>query len=73
MFHKLVRWDAKSIARWERTREFGKKRYVWRIGVLGWGGLMFLVTTPFIYIQQYGSMWPATEELPLLFLIFSAL
>ena len=53
----------------EQTRQAGRKRYVWWTGVLGWGGLMFLVVTSFIYVQQYGATWPSAENL-LGFLIF---
>jgi hypothetical protein len=63
MFEKLVRWTPKGVYKWEQTRQAGRKRYVWRIGVLGWGGLMFLVMTPFFYIQQYGATWPSAENL----------
>jgi hypothetical protein len=31
--------------RWQKTRDKGKKRFVLRVGVLQWGGFMFLVTT----------------------------
>lgn len=72
MFHKLVRWNAASLAKWERTRSAGRKRYVWRIGVLGWGGLMFLVMTPYIYLQRYGSTWPSLDGLSVLLTAFSA-
>jgi hypothetical protein len=70
MFHKLVRWNAKSIAKWERTREAGRRRYVWQTGVLGWGAPMFVLMTAFIYVQQKGPTWPSADELPfVLFLI----
>jgi hypothetical protein len=64
MFHKLVRWNEKSITKWERTREAGKRRYVWVTGVLGWGVPMFVVMTAFFYVQQRGLIWPSVEELP---------
>lgn len=73
MFHKLVRWNAAGIAKWERTRCAGRKRYVWRIGVLGWGSLMFLVMTPYLYFQAYGSTWPSFTNLPIALIAFSAL
>jgi hypothetical protein len=34
----------KQLARWEKTRRMGRMRYIWLVGVLGWG-----VAT--------GSMW----------------
>jgi hypothetical protein len=58
---KLIRWDEKSVARWERTRARGKWRYIWYTGVLGWGLSMFVVMTAFSYLQQYGPVRPTAD------------
>jgi hypothetical protein len=55
-----VKLTEKQIARWEKTRKMGRARYIWLVGVLGWG-----VAT--------GSMWAVAmaamqgwERLPVL-------
>ena len=63
---KLVRWNSRSFAKWERTRSRGKSRYVWFTGVLGWGVPMLIAMTLFTYVQQYGANWPTAEEIPIL-------
>ena len=68
---KLVHWDAKSVAKWEYTRERGKSRYVWGIGVLGWGGFMFVVMSVFTYIQQNGPVWPTLEDPPVFLVLLN--
>jgi hypothetical protein len=73
MFHELLRWNRTSIAKWEHTRAAGRKPYVWWIGILGWGGPIFLVMTPILYVQQYGATWPSVNDRPILLIVFSAL
>ncbi len=74
MFSRLVTWTPKSLAKWEQARRLGKKRYVWKVGVLSWGLPMFLVMTPFFYIQQHGLTWPPPPGFSLtLILIYAAL
>lgn len=34
---------------------------------------MFLVMTPYLYVQQYGSTWPSINDLPVLLIAFNAL
>jgi hypothetical protein len=59
---KLIRWDEKSIARWERTRARGQGRYVLYTGVLGWGLSMFVVMTVLSYLQRYGPVPPTADS-----------
>jgi len=35
----------KAMQRWQKMKARGKKGFVWRFGVLGWGGLMFVAMT----------------------------
>lgn len=72
MLHKLVRFNPKSVAKWEHQRQAGKKSYVWRVGVLGWGVPMFIVMTGYFYVQQHGTNWPSIESFPILFVSISA-
>ena len=69
MFSKLVRWTPESAAKWEQTRQRGRRRYVWQVGVVSWGIPMFLVMTPLLYVQQHGLTWPAVGGIHLLSLI----
>ena len=32
-----MRMSDKQMARWEKTRRMGRTRYIWLVGVLGWG------------------------------------
>jgi hypothetical protein len=49
----LLRWycsklkppSEKAKQGWQRTKARGKKSFVLRVGVLGWGGLMFIAMT----------------------------
>lgn len=33
---------------------------------------MFLVMTPFFYVQQYGAVWPSAEDFPVLLILVLA-
>jgi hypothetical protein len=52
-YMNLLRWycsklkppSEKAQERWQKTKARGKKSYILRVGVLGWGGLMFIATT----------------------------
>lgn len=51
-----MRMSPKQIRRWAKTRQMGRTRFVWLIGVLGWGlisGLCF----PLV-IAVVGSAYP---------------
>ncbi|MBM4200134.1 MAG: hypothetical protein FJ189_02480 [Gammaproteobacteria bacterium] len=73
MFQRMSHWDEKSIAKWEHTRSRGMKRFIWRKGILGWGGFMFLTMTPFNLFLRFGTHWPSPADFPIRFLLFSGI
>lgn len=72
MFSKFVSWTPKSLAKWEQKRHGGKRRYIWRDGVLGWGVPMFIVMTSFMYVQKFGPVWPSIGDLPVSLILINA-
>ena len=68
---RLVPFDEKAIARWERVRTRGRLRYVLVHGVLFWGLPMLLVVTGFTYFQQYGWVWPSAETERILLILLN--
>ncbi len=57
-------WD-----RWEKTRQIGKKAFIWRYGVLGWGLLMALFMLGVIIAdsRNHPNFWLLCLILPVLF------
>lgn len=60
----------KTLAKWKATRALGRERFVWRVGVCYWGGLMcatmfaFEMTLPdttfsWMYLLRSVLMWAA--------------
>ena len=46
-----MRMSKKEISRWEKVREKGRKNYIWRVGVIGWGlstGVIWATAMPLI-------------------------
>lgn len=68
---KLVRWNPRTLAKWENLRTKGKTSYVWFHGVLSWGVPMFVIMTPFLYFQQYGWRWPTVGEFPVFLIVLN--
>lgn len=46
-------------ARWERQRAMGRRAFVWRYGVLGWGLPAALLTIAYAFIKEQGFSWSA--------------
>jgi hypothetical protein len=46
-------------ARWERQRAMGRRAFVWRYGVLGWGLPAALLTIAYAFIREQGFTWSA--------------
>ena len=46
-------------ARWERRRAMGRRAFVWRYGVLGWGLPAALLTIAYAFIKEQGFSWSA--------------
>ena len=49
---KLKQPSEKAKQRWQKTKARGKKSFVLRVGVLGWGGFMFIAMTAQDLIQK---------------------
>ncbi|MFI5309931.1 MAG: hypothetical protein ACHQQ3_01760 [Gemmatimonadales bacterium] len=45
--------------RWERQRARGRRAFVWRYGVLGWGLPAALLTIAYAFIKEQGLRWSA--------------
>ena len=45
--------------RWERQRAMGRRAFVWRYGVLGWGLPAALLTIAYAFIKEQGFTWSA--------------
>jgi len=45
--------------RWERRRAMGRRAFVWRHGVLGWGLPAALLTIAYAFIKEQGFSWSA--------------
>lgn len=45
--------------RWERRRTMGRRAFVWRYGVLGWGLPAALLTIAYAFIREQGFAWSA--------------
>lgn len=45
--------------RWERRRAMGRRAFVWRYGVLGWGLPAALLTIAYAFIKEQGFSWSA--------------
>jgi hypothetical protein len=46
-------------ARWEQQRAMGRRAFVWRYGVLGWGLPAALLTIAYAFIKEQGFSWSA--------------
>lgn len=46
-------------ARWEEQRTMGRRGFVWRYGVLGWGLPAALLTIAYAFIKEQGFSWSA--------------
>jgi hypothetical protein len=44
--------------RWRQLKAKGKKRFILRRGVMGFGGLMFVVMTISEFVRKKPSIWP---------------
>lgn len=53
--------DAPHIlaSRWEKQRAMGRRAFVWRYGVLGWGLPAALLTIAYAFIKEQGFRWSA--------------
>ena len=51
--------DGRPDARWARQREIGRRAFVWRYGVLGWGLPAALLTIAYAFIKEQGFSWSA--------------
>ena len=47
----------KTFQRWARTRQRGRKPFIWRVGVMGWGGWMFVFMTAYYLLSQANFDW----------------
>ena len=45
--------------RWDRQRAMGRRAFVWRYGVLGWGLPAALLTIAYAFIKEQGFSWSA--------------
>ncbi|MFI5310848.1 MAG: hypothetical protein ACHQQ3_06415 [Gemmatimonadales bacterium] len=45
--------------RWEKQRAMGRRAFVWRYGVLGWGLPAALLTIAYAFIKEQGFNWSA--------------
>ena len=43
--------------RWEKQRARGRRAFVWRYGVLGWGLPAALLTIAYAFIKEQGFRW----------------
>jgi hypothetical protein len=50
--------------RWERQRAMGRRAFVWRYGVLGWGLPAALLTIAYAFIKEQGFSWSAASASP---------
>jgi hypothetical protein len=46
-------------SRWEKQRAMGRRAFVWRYGVLGWGLPAALLTIAYAFIREQGFSWSA--------------
>jgi len=46
-----------KFRRWEQTRAKGERRFIWRSGVLFWGGIMTLIFGVKAYLQPIDPPW----------------
>jgi hypothetical protein len=53
--------EAPQIAdpRWEKRRAMGRRAFVWRYGVLGWGLPAALLTIAYAFTREQGFSWSA--------------
>ncbi len=53
--------DAPHIpdSRWEKQRAMGRRAFVWRYGVLGWGLPAALLTIAYAFTKEQGFSWSA--------------
>ena len=49
--------SATSDERWERQRAMGRRAFLWRYGVLGWGLPAALLTIAYAFIKEQGLRW----------------
>ncbi|MAW46748.1 MAG: hypothetical protein CBB90_01560 [Gammaproteobacteria bacterium TMED30] len=47
----------KTFQRWARTRQRGRKPFIWRVGVMGWGGWMFVCMTAYYSLSRANFDW----------------
>ncbi|HLA89543.1 MAG TPA: hypothetical protein VJL28_03805 [Gemmatimonadaceae bacterium] len=50
--------------RWEKRRAMGRRAFVWRYGVLGWGLPAALLTIAYAFIREQGFRWSADTASP---------
>jgi len=50
--------------RWERRRAGGRRAFIWRYGVVGWGLPAALLTIAYVFIREQGFSWSAGAASP---------
>ena len=56
-------WNKERVARWRKTRERGRNRFIWIHGVLEWGGFMFFFTLGVFQHSHYGNIFSTDGNL----------
>ena len=72
MLEKLIKWNSVKIAKWEKTRSRGRKRFILVRGVAGWGLLMFLFMTVLVHFRDAGFKLPALEDISMVTILINA-
>ncbi len=70
-FRRLCTMREKDRAKWERVRAKGKRRFVIRRGVLGWGLGTGILSSVLLAVEGAPSFHPWLE-LPVAMLVFAA-
>jgi hypothetical protein len=53
-------------ALWRKRRALGRRAFVWRYGVIGWGLPAALLTVAYAFIREQGFRWSAGAASPTL-------
>lgn len=57
-------WTRERLESWKKTREEGKNRFIWKHGILQWGGFMFFFSLGVFQHSHYGNILSTGDNLP---------